>query len=113
MSVYSTRFIACAAEVPADSPFVSATCPANTIYVVRDISLITLAVGSTHGYAAIVGTGGADYSFWAFNDSGETLNYPSFHWEGRAVVQPGEHIALFLPSGEFSAQVSGYLLSNY
>lgn len=100
-SIYSTRFALLTSS--AAGPTVLYTVPANTVAVIRDISgLCSAAPG-----ACAVAINGAESIFSAL----ALASLQSFHYEGRAVVNAGETIDLFVLAGTVQIAISGYLLS--
>jgi len=113
MSVYSVRFFAMQGVVPSGNPFLGPIVAANQVAVCRDISLVDFEPGTTDGNVYIEDAAGHTYSFWSFGQQSTPTPYPSYHWVGRQVIQPGERLGLYLGAGQISGALSGYLLSNY
>ena len=113
MSVYSVRFLALQGVTPAGNPFLGPVVAVNQVAVCRDISLIDYMPGTTAGQVYIEDASGHTYGFFSFGEQSTPTPYPSYHWVGRQVLQPGERLGMYVQAGEVSGDISGYLLSNY
>jgi len=98
---------------PSGNPFLGPVVAANQIAVCRDISIVDYEPGTSAGQVYVEDGSGNTYAFFSFGVQSTPTPYPSYHWEGRSVVQVGERLGLYLQAGEISATISGYLLSNY
>jgi len=98
--VYSTRFLAWAAETTPPAY----TVPTGYLAIVRDVSVTTAGGSITNFRAAINDVAG--YAAGAFTD--EALPQ-QFHWEGRVVAEPGE-LLTFAGDSATDGVISGYLL---
>jgi hypothetical protein len=82
----------------------SADVPAGYIWVVRDISMIWGGLVGASGVIAIGDTG-----FFAYDFNPTTTNVA--HWDGRAVLEAGEHLDQASTGDGVDFVISGYQLS--
>lgn len=100
-AVYSRRLLAWASDL-SPAPF---ECPAGYVAVVRDADVVTNGGSIIHFALAISGV----CTFWNGQFTIEAVSQ-HFQWQGRALVLPGETLAMF-QDGVTDGQVSGYLLT--
>lgn len=99
--VYSTRLFL--GNVAAASSVTLYTAPAGYTVVIRDISFIPF--GGSTPWEVTIGINGT------FFYQEESASAPAlFHWEGRAVMNPGDEITCNTNTGGLDGQISGYLL---
>ena len=83
------------------------TVPAGHVFVVRDISAACDVASSIYVYCGDGGPANANLIYGPATPVGAIL-----HWEGRVVLNAGQTITVEQDGGQFTAIVSGYLLTS-
>ncbi|HKT09714.1 MAG TPA: hypothetical protein VJR24_17565 [Gemmatimonadaceae bacterium] len=103
MPLYSKRFFT--GQVNATGAVVPLwTVPAGVVHVLRDLEVFTANVAATNVFLDI----GAN----AVMVLNLQPNYATLKWEGRLVVNAGETVGAFVPSGSCVLTACGYELSS-
>ena len=113
MSVYSAAFLSGSGLDNAGSPYLSATVPANQVWVLRcwtfgqDTVQNCIAVLSGHSPS------GGDVTFDSFVTTTSDAQFTTKIGKGRIVFEPGWAVRLYVVEGTLDFSSSGYQLTNY
>jgi hypothetical protein len=102
VSIYSSFFAANASV--ASGHTVLFTFPNTGVCVIRDIVLTAKDTGTTSAAIDVEGV-------IIFSAIGNTVQYASWHWEGRQVPDTFDTLGISVFSGHWDVRVSGYLLT--
>jgi hypothetical protein len=96
-------------EAPLDFPSIGPQVPAGFVWVVRDVRMINVTLGEAilNAVTLLIDNGATIYQ----TPNGCTIGQQMYGWQGRAIVQPGEQLQLFLPDPGWTVAVDGYQLT--